>query len=151
MTGTGRDTIVPFTPTDIAAMVSATHGVGAASTADTLATMALAITVPATMALVVTDTDITMVTGTDTMMEYTQVTITTTTITTDHSLTATTTATGLTMAKPTTATTIEATVPTWPVAMEVAATAAWVVATTPTVHTPTMQAAVSMLAPMAEV
>ena len=92
MTGTGRDTIVPFTPTDIAATVSATHGAGAASTADTLATMALAITVPATMALVVTDTDITMVTGTDTMMEYTQVTITTTTITTDRSLTDTTTA-----------------------------------------------------------
>ena len=50
-----------------------------------------------------------------------------------------------------TATTTEATVLTWPVAMEVAATSAWVVATTPTVLTPTTQAAVSTPEPTAEV
>ena len=142
MTGTGRDTIVPFTATDTAATVSATHGVGEASTADTPATMDLAITGPVTMVLVDTDTVITMVTDAATMMQYTPVTITTTTTATDHSLTVTTTAMGLTMAKPKTATTTEETVPTWLALMEVeAATAAWVVAITPTVHTPTTQAA----------
>jgi hypothetical protein len=97
-----------------------------------------------------TDTAITMVTDMATMMEYTPVIITTTTTATDHSLTATSTAMGLTMAKPKTATTTEATVPTWQAAMEVEAAAAWGVATTPTVHTPTTTAAVSMPEPTAE-
>jgi len=149
MTGTGRDTIVPFTPTDTAAMVSATPGVGAAYTAETDGTMAILVTTPTVT--VVTDTAITMVTGTATMTDYTQVTITTTTTTTDPSAMATSTATVSTMAKPKTAITAEAIVLTWPAAMEVAAaTAAWVVATTPTVLMPTTLEAASMPVPTAE-
>lgn len=144
MTGTGRDTIVPFTPTDTAATVSATHGVGAASTAEADGIMAIPTTHTVTAD---TDMAITMVTDTATMMEYTPVTITTTTTATDPSLTVTSTAMELTTAKPKIATTAEATVPTWPVAM---AAAAWVVATTPTVHMLTIMAAVSMPVPTAE-
>lgn len=143
MTGTGRDTIVPSTPTDTAATVSATHGVGAASTAEVDGIMAILATTP--MVTADTDTAITMVTDTATMMEYTPVTITTTTTATDHSHTDTSTVVGLTTAKPMTATTTEATVPTW-----LATTAAWVVATIPTVHTLTTMAAVSMRALTAE-
>ena len=132
MTGTGRDTIVPHTPTDIAATASATHGVGAAFTAETDGTTAILATMPTVMAD--TDMAIETVTGTDTMTDYTLATITTTSTTTDPSHTDISTVTVSTTAKPMAATTTEAIVPTWQ------AEAAWAVATTPTVHTPTTMA-----------
>ena len=137
MIGTGRDTIVPHTPTDTAATVSATHGVGAASTAEADGTMDIL----ATMLMVMADTDMATetVTGMVTMTDYTLVTITITSTTTDPSHTDTSTVMVSTTAKPMTMTTTEETVPTWPVAM---ATAAWVVATTPTVLMPTTMAVV---------
>ena len=134
MIGTGRDTIVPHTPTDTAAMASATHGVGAASTAEADGTMDILATMPTVM--VDTDMATETVTGMVTMTDYTPVTITTTSITTDPSPTDISTVTVSTTAKPMTVTTAEETVPIWQVA-----TAAWVVATTPTVLTPTTMVA----------
>ena len=140
MTGAGQDTIVPHTLMDIAVLASATHGVGAASTAD----------IPHIMDIMDIDTaDTDMVTGTvtetDTMMAYTLATITTTTTATDPSLTDTSTAMVSTTARPMTATTTEEIVPTWQVAA-----AEWVAAITPTVPMPTTMAAESTQVPTAE-
>ena len=132
MTGTGRDTIVPPTHTDIAAMVSAIHGVGATYTAEADGITDILDTMDS--ATEVTSMAITSDIGTDTMTEFTLVTTTTTSTVTDPSLTDTSTAMVLTTEKPKTVTTTEETVPTWQVA-----TAAWAAATT--VHTPTTMAA----------
>lgn len=117
---------------DIAAMASATHGVGTATTAEADGIMATRAFIDMVMA------DIETATGTDIMTDYTLATITTISTLTDPSPTDTSPAMVPTMAKPKTATTTEATVP------------KCLAATTPTVRMPTTMAAVSTPVPTAE-